>query len=590
MQFAPGRAAPDSLQLLDVDEPHRLIAALGEHPVSAGHWVAAVAPVVALFALVISGRMKTKYASMLVAGLTALLAFAVFGAGGLTLGVAFGKGLWLGSWILYVVFPAMLLYRIAERGGLDRIGGLFQHLFPNRSENLLVLAWLLPSFVQGVAGFGTPIAVAAPLLVASGWKREKAVAYPLIGYHWSVTFGSMGSSFYMAELTAHLSPSAGNAFAHHAALLLGTNCLVAGGVVLLFDGGLRALREGLPLLVVAGVPMAVTLYGVTAVVPAVGSVAAGAVGFACALALSTYTRRRTRSGVRHWPSPRPAAARNSGPIGPSAPSDTLLVAEAGTALALAEADPDERASHRRAAWLVSPYLYLLGSALLVLLIPASRAWADHHLGWGPSFPATSTGQGWHAAAVSDYTPVKLLDHPGTYLVIACLLGYLTYRAVGLWQRRPAMELARAWFSSVQSTAISILALACATTVMIDSGMISTLARGAVAATGSGFPSLSGLIGGLGSFLTGSTTSSNALLASLQEQVAGLLHVPGTWLLAAQTAGGNVGNSVSPVVVLIGISAVGGKFTPQAVLRTVLLAAGPLMAVVTAMTLTAVLLS
>jgi lactate permease len=235
-------------------------------------------------------------------------------------------------------------------------------------------------------------------------------------------------------------------------------------------------------------------------------------------------------------------------------------------------------------WLVSPYLYLLGIALLVLLIPPSRAWAESHLVWGPSFPATTTGLGWQAPAVSGYTPLKLLTHPGSYLLVACLLGYLTYRAVGLWRRRPAVELAKAWLSSVQSTAISIVALACVTDVMIDSGMISTLARGVVAATGAGYPALSGLIGGLGSFLTGSTTSSNALLASLQAEVAGLLHVPATVLLAAQTAGANVGNSVAPVVVLIGISAVGGGFRPQAVLRIVLVAAGVLMAVVTALTL------
>jgi len=235
-------------------------------------------------------------------------------------------------------------------------------------------------------------------------------------------------------------------------------------------------------------------------------------------------------------------------------------------------------------WLVSPYLYLLGVALLVLLIPPSRAWAESHLVWGPSFPATTTGLGWRAPAVSGYTPLKLLTHPGTYLLLACLLGYLTYRAVGLWRRRPAIELAKAWLSSVQSTAISILALACVTDVMIDSGMISTLARGAVAATGSGYPALSGFIGALGSFLTGSTTSSNALLASLQAEVAGLLHVPATALLAAQTAGANVGNSVAPVVVLIGISAVGGGFSTQAVLRTVLVAAGALMVLVTALTL------
>ncbi|MGH3414253.1 MAG: L-lactate permease [Marmoricola sp.] len=513
-------------------------------------WLAAAAPVLVLLALVTTGRMKTRTAALLVAGLTLLLAWTVFGSGALTLGVALAKGLWLGTWILYVVFPAMLLYRIAERAGFDRIGGLFGHLFPNRSENLLVLAWLLPSFVQGVAGFGTPIAVAAPLLAASGWARHRAVAYPLIGYQWSVTFGSMGSSYYMAALTAHLGSHESTAFAHRASLLLGVNCLVAGALLLLLDGGLRGLRDGGPLLLVAGVPMAATLYAVTAVVPAVGSVAAGAVGFAAAITLAVVTRglrRRRRAPAAEDPIP-------------------------------------AHESRRRAVWLVSPYLYLLGIALLVLLVPASRHWVDEHAALAPGFPATSTALGWRTPAISGYTPLRLFDHPGTYLLLACGLGYLTYRAVGLWRRRPAAEMLRAWWSSVHSTAVSILALACVTTVLIEAGMVSTLARGAVAATGSAFPALSGLIGALGSFLTGSSTSSNALFSALQAEVAGLLHAPASVLLAAQTAGANVGNSLAPVVVLIGISAAGGEVDTHRVLRVVSVAAVVLLAVVTGATL------
>ncbi|HET7389087.1 MAG TPA: L-lactate permease [Nocardioidaceae bacterium] len=512
-------------------------------------WLAAAAPVLVLLALVTTGRMKTRTAALLVAGLTLLLAWTVFGSGALTLGVALAKGLWLGTWILYVVFPAMLLYRIAERAGFDRIGSLFGHLFPNRSENLLVLAWLLPSFVQGVAGFGTPIAVAAPLLAASGWARHRAVAYPLIGYHWSVTFGSMGSSYYMAALTAHLTGHESTAFAHRASLLLGVNCLVAGALLLLLDGGLRGLRDGGPLLLVAGVPMAVTLYAVTAVVPAVGSVAAGAVGFAAAITLAVVTRRVRRRRV-------------------TATEETIPGHE----------------SRSRAVWLVSPYLYLLGIALLVLLVPASRHWVDRQAALAPGFPGTSTALGWRTPAISGYTPLRLFDHPGTYLLLACGLGYLTYRAVGLWQRRPVAEMARAWWSSVHSTAVSILALACVTTVLIEAGMVSTLARGAVAATGPAFPALSGLIGALGSFLTGSSTSSNALFSALQADVAGLLHAPASVLLAAQTAGANVGNSLAPVVVLIGVSAVGGGVETHRVLRVVAVAAVVLLAVVTGLTL------
>lgn len=538
-------------------------------------WLASVAPVVALFLLVASGRVGTRTAALAVAGLTVLLAGTVFRIGGPALAVALGKGLWLGGWILYVVFPAMLLYRLAERAGFTRIGELFQHLFPNRSENLLVLAWLLPSFVQGVAGFGTPIAVAAPLLLASGWSRPRAVAYPLIGYHWSVTFGSMGSSYYVAALTAHLGPRGSDLFAHSASLLLGVNCLVAGALVLVMDGGWHGLKAGLPLLAGAGVPMALTLYAVTAVVPAVGSVAAGAVGFGCAFGLARLTRRR----LNRVPEPLTVASSRS----------SCAVPESFSAGDPGADDPgDGPGPPARAGWLVSPYLYLLGLALAVLLVPPSRAWAEDHLTFGPDFPATSTGRGWDTEAVAGYTPVHLFTHPGTYLVLACLLGYATYRLVGLWETRPAKELAAAWFSSVKSSAVSIVSLACVATTMIQSGMIATLARGAVAATGPVYPALAPLIGAVGSFLTGSTTSSNALFSSLQAQVAVLLDIPAPLLLAAQTAGANVGNSLAPVVLVIGISAVGGGVKTSRVLRIALLPAVVLLVVVVAITVLRVL--
>jgi lactate permease len=544
-------------------------------------WLASVAPVVALFLLVATGRVGTRAASLAVAGLTVLLAATVFQIGGPALAVALGKGLWLGGWILYVVFPAMLLYRLAERAGFTRIGELFQHLFPNRSENLLVLAWLLPAFVQGVAGFGTPIAVAAPLLLASGWSRARAVAYPLIGYHWSVTFGSMGSSYYVAALTAHLGPAGSTLFAHSASLLLGVNCLVAGGLLLVMDGGWRGLKAGLPLLAGAGVPMALTLYAVTSVVPAIGSVAAGAVGFGCALTLARLTRRR---GSRAAEALAVASSRTtSATFSPAPPVEGPDRAGAPGPTGAADEPADAAGPPRRAGWLVSPYLYLLGLALVVLLVPASRAWAEDHLTFGPDFPATTTGRGWDTEAVVGYTPLHLFTHPGTYLVLACILGYATYRLVGLWETRPARELVAAWFSSVKSSAVSIVSLACVATTMIQSGMIATLARGAVAATGPVYPVLAPLIGAVGSFLTGSTTSSNALFSSLQAQVAVLLDLPAPLLLAAQTAGANVGNSLAPVVLVIGISAVGGQVRASQVLRIALVPAVVLLTVVVAIT-------
>ncbi len=518
-----------------------------EIPLTTSMWVAAFAPVAVLFALVTSGRVSARSASLGVGALALVLAATVFGAGAEVLGVALAKGLWLGFWILAIVWPAMLLYQLASRSGLDRLGVLLSGLFPDPREKLLVLAWLLPSFVQGVAGFGTPIAVAAPLLVAVGWSKTRAVIYPLIGYHWSVTFGSMGSSFYVAALTAHLDAETTAAFARGAAFLLGVNSLVAGAIVVVMEGGLRGLRGGARMLLAAGVPMAATLFFVAPVVPAIGSVAAGAVGLAAAFTLTAVDRLRGRAGA----------------------------AVAG--------GPRDRGSGRRAAWVVAPYLYLVGTALATLLVPRSRQWVRSHAVLGPDLPATTTALGLRNQAVSQYTPLEVFAHPGTYLLFACVAGYVTYRRAGLWPRPGAKRLAGDWLRSVRDSSISIVALACVATVLRDTGMMLTLARGLVAAAGDAYPYLAGLIGAVGSFLTGSSTSANALFAALQARAAHLLDVPVAVLLAAQTAGANVGNSVAPVVVLIGLSAVGAQRQLAPVIRTVALAALVLLAVVTGLT-------
>lgn len=224
-------------------------------PLTGVGWALAAVPVVVLFATVVGGRLSTSRAAALVLAVTGVVAATAYRADPAVLAVALGKGLWLGAWILGVVWPALLLYRVASAGGLDRIGGAFGAALPRREETLLLLAWVLPAFVQGVAGFGTPIAVAAPLLLAAGWSPQRAVLYPLVGYHWAVTFGSMGSSFYMASLTAGLDVAGQSRFALAAAGVLALNAVVAGALVLLLDGGLPALRRGGRMLAVVGLPM-----------------------------------------------------------------------------------------------------------------------------------------------------------------------------------------------------------------------------------------------------------------------------------------------------------------------------------------------
>lgn len=509
----------------------------------------AASPIALLLVLVLRGQRTARAATWVVLWVT-LVGVAVFGATPEVLVVGAGKGLWLGTWILVVIWPALLLYRLAARGGIESIGGWLARKLPRRGEVLLLVAWIFPSFVQGVAGFGTPIAIAAPLLVAMGWSPIKAVALPLIGYHWSVTFGSMGASFFMASLVGGLDVAGQSSLGLRAGTLLAVQCLVAGVLVLLVDGGMQSLRSGSRLLVLAGAPMAVGLIVVARSVPSVASLSAGALGLLVVLLLARSDR------------------------------DAPVEEESGDGGVV---------TTRRVARILSPYAILLLTALPISLIPALRAWSRGLGQIAPAFPATTTATGWENPAVAAYSPILPLGHPGAFIASAVLLGALVYRLSGVWTLGMGRPMVAGWLRSLPAASAPVLLMGCVATLMGDLGMIALLAENIARAAGSAYPSAAPLVGGLGSFITGSTTASNALFAGLQSDVALRLGLAPYELLAAQTAGGNVGNAISPVILLVGATAVGVEARTGEILRAVLPAALVLFGVVIVTTTITVLL-
>ncbi|NED94927.1 L-lactate permease [Phytoactinopolyspora alkaliphila] len=519
-------------------------------------WLVALIPVLALFLLVLLGRMKTVWSAAIALALAVVLAYWLFEAPVSTLATGAGKGLWLGSWILCVIVPALLLYRLASAAGMERLGTTFTRYLPSRTDRVLLLAWIFPSFIQGVAGFGTPVAVCAPLLLLLGYDKVRAVVLPLVGYHWSVTFGSMGSSFYMASLTAGFGVSEQNALALQTAGLLAVNAILAGALVLLLDGGLGGLRRGAVLLLTAGPAMAATLLIGATAVPAIASLAAGSAG------LLVLTAKRLVEARRAPGEPTPA-------IGDDAPEPTEL---------------STAPSPASQAMVLAPYGYLLLLVLPVFLIPPSRAFVTEVWQLAPSFGRTATGRGWINESVDAYLPIPVLGHPGFYIVLACVLGWFTYRAAGLWRGVEGRAVTHGWLTAVRSSAPTTMLLGTLAMVLVDSGMITTLATGIADTAGSAYPALAPVVGAVGSFMTGSSTSSNALFAALQGEVAGLVGVDPELLVAAQAAGSNVGNSIAPVVVLIGAAAVGavdrvGEITRRCLLPMMALLASVILGVV-----------
>ena len=541
-------------------------------------WLLAVSPVVLLLALVLWGRFSTIVNAGTTVAYSVAVAVAAFGAGPLTVGVGLGKGAWVGLWILYVIWPALLMHHLASHVGMAALGRALSTLLPRRTENVLLLAWVLPSFIQGVSGFGTPIAVAAPLLVALGVGTTRAVALPLIGYHWAVGFGSMGSSFYMGALTAHLDTAEQAGYAAAAAVVLGVNCVLAGVLVAVMDGGWGGLRQGWRMLLTVGPVMALVQAGAARLEPGIGALCAGASGIAVVLVLRALTRRGEGSSEEGAAATVGVAAGHATAYADRTGADAppaQVSAPGGSGTGPDDGEPVERTRERARAAAV-PYVLLGVVALAIFLPPALRTWAKGHLLLGPSFPPTTTSRGTLNEGVDLYNPIALVGHPGTFLLLACLGSVLVWRRRGAWGRGAWAPVWRGALRQAWKSSPSVVLLASVAGVLVDSGMVRTVAQGAAVATGQAYPAIAPLVGALGSFITGSTTSSNALFSSLQADVAHLVGDRPADLLAGQLAGGNIGNSLAPVVILLGLSAVGAARRTGEVLRLTLLPAAVLL--------------
>ncbi len=484
----------------------------------------AAAPVVLLAVLVLRSQPVT-WVAWLAAGFAGVLGLAVFGLDLLEVGVAVTRGVWTGTWILLIVLPALLLFEVLDRSGaLEHLAVAADQLAPTEGRRLLLLAFVLPSFLQGAAGFGAPIAMSAPLLVRRGMAPVAAVAACLVGYQWSVTFGSMGSSYFMAEATARLAEPAARSFALRAGVLLAISAVLSGLLVL--SRGRRS-RGDRWRAVVIGAVMGAVLIGVVVVQPALGSTTAGLAGLvACWFLLPM---RGT---------PRPGG------------SDLLVAA--------------------------SPYAVLTVAAVVGFAVPPVRALLDRVPEMAPVLPGVDAAFGFSLAEAAVTPAFRPLLHPLPYLLLALLAAVVVYRRRGWWPPGCGRDAVVSWAGRSRKVVVTIVGLTVLAAVLTEAGMVAALAEAAAAGLGSAFVVVSAPLGALGTVLTGSTTASNALFSSLQAEVAVALGLLPAVLLSGQTAGGNIGNALSPGVSAVGTAAAGASGREGEVLRSNLGAAAVLM--------------
>ncbi len=423
--------------------------------------------------------------------------------------------------IVWVVFNAILLYRITlESGQFDIIKDSVGALTADRRLQALLIAFAFGAFVEGAAGFGTPVAVSAAMLAGLGFPPFYAAAICLLANTAPVAFGSIGIPVItLAGVTGlpvnRLSAGVGRICAPISVLI---PCYLVAVM-----SGRRGLMGVFPAALLCGLSFAAVQLLVSNLV---GPQLTDILGSLCALGslVAFFVLWKPKDSF-HLPgnvaSPSPSRAHTK--------SDLIR------------------------AWM--PYLLLVVCVLLwgwtpcqrfLNLVTRSLPWPGLHnliLRVPPAVPA--------AAPYGAVFNVNWLSASGTACLVAAILsaGFLRMSMMRFW-RVLAGTARQLMFPTV--TIASVLALAY---LMNYSGATATLGL-AFAATGVMFPFFGAFLGWLGVFLTGSDTSSNALFGNLQVVTAGKLSLSPVLMAACNSSGGVMGKMISLQSIAVATAATG----------------------------------
>ena len=561
----------------------------------------AVVPLLVLFVLLAVLRVPAWIAAVAALLITALLAAIVWGMGfALTLsatteGMAFG--LWPISW---VVLNAVFFHNLTVASGdFDVIRRSLARLTEDRRIQALLVAFSFGALIEGVAGFGAPVAISASILASLGFEPVSAAVLALLANTAPVAFGSIGIP--VVTLGALVAPVIGKdptrttlALSAMVGRQLPLFSVLIPGYLVVILAGWRRMAQVLPAVLTAGISFAVVQFLVSNFVgPELTDVLASLVSMgSLALLLRVW---RPREVFRFAGEP----ARLSPAGGAATPSARV-------------ARTTEPPDHRGGVWAAFLLYVILVAVILVgqmgnlpgingngkaaqAVRPPANITADLRCGqpafnlcrspWiGPDpardrqafkFPvwdfywpgSYELVNGKPRSLILREPPVVAKASPydltfrwdfliaaGSLVLYAAILAWLVMVVRG--RLRP-VDLFLVYGRTLRQLLLPIVTIAfilAIAQVMNYAGMTSSLAI-ALSRTGAVFPFVSAFLGALGVFLTGSDTSSNTLFGPLQAQTAKLQGLNPILTAATNSSGGVMGKMISPQNLSVGAAGV-----------------------------------
>jgi lactate permease len=501
----------------------------------------ALLPIATVFVLLVVLERSAKFSMLVAYIVTVLTALFVWGTEPAKVMGATVNGVVTAVSLLYIVFGAILvLYTLEESGAFRSIRAGFTRISPDRRVQCIIIAWLFGSLIEGASGFGTPAAIAAPLLVAIGFPAMAAVMVTLIIQSTPVSFGAVGTPILVGVRTgladqplveSTIAPMPFFDYLLHIATNVALIHAVTGfliplimiGMLTRFFGPGRSFAEGFRIwkfALFAGLAFTVPYYLIASILgPEFPSLVGGILGLLIVVPAAqrgflvpkeVFDFPPRRQWEDHW-------------VGKL----------------------DDLEDHRADAPLMPLLKAWAPYVVIVLLLVLSRAIApvkafltspEMTLAFSDLF-----GSGINAT-------VQPLYLPGTILILVSIFTFF-------FHRMSAKEYGTALKSSGSTMLAAAPALMLAVPmvqVFINSAserlasMPIVLAEGVSAATGQAWPLFAPIVGAMGAFIAGSNTVSNMMFSLFQfstaEQI-GLGAAGAAIVVAAQAIGGAAGNMI-----------------------------------------------
>ncbi len=447
-----------------------------------------------------------KMAGWKACGLTALVAAVValsyFKFGFLNTVKAAGMGILNALWpICIVIIAALFVYNLTlETKAMEDIKKMLSSVSSDKMLILLIIGFAFGNFMEGMAGFGTAVAIPAGILVAMGYDPIATVVACLVANSTPTAFGSVGVPTTTLAGSFNMDAKALSADLVNIQAVL--TFLAPFVMVAIVGGGIKALKKSFGICLLASLSFAVPQYIAGRFIGPELPDILGSVICLIVLVLVGISMEKKKGGKKI----------------------------------------EITGSKALAAWcpFILIFIFLLFTSSLVA--PVSNFLGQFKSLMTFDFGKFGKGQ----------LGFAWLGAPGLKIILAGVIG-------GFVQGASFKKIVKVFFRTIKEnvkTIFTICSVLATAQIMGYSGMIAAIATILVKVAGNFYPAIAPLVGTIGGFVTGSGTSTAVLFGGIQAKAASTLGINETWLGAANNLGGGIGKMISPQGIAIGCAASG----------------------------------